>query len=184
MAEQNTIDWAEISAKLPYEKTAEAKALRDQLWRGIDANGNGYLSLAEVDRGVRDVLGLGGEGSLFDAKPAIMRAFQAAKNAVKTGTARGDDYVERPEFRLLLLYLRRYFELYQAFARVDAGGDNRIDRDEFTRARPLVERWVGPFDDYDAEFDKIDANGGGQILFDEFAEWAIAKSLALEEDED
>ena len=80
MTEQKTIDWAQVNSKLPYEKTSEAKAQRDQLWQGIDANGNGYLSLAEVDRGVRDVLGL--EDSLFDAKPAIMRAFQAAKNAV------------------------------------------------------------------------------------------------------
>ena len=182
MAEQKTIDWAQVNSKLPYEKTSEAKAQRDQLWQGIDANGNGYLSLAEVDRGVRDVLGL--EDSLFDAKPAIMRAFQAAKNAVKTKSPHGDDYVERPEFRLLLLYLRRYFELYEAFARVDTGDDNRVDRAEFARARPLIEKWVGPIDDYDAEFDKIDANGGGQILFDEFAEWAIAKSLALEDDDD
>ncbi len=35
-------------------------------------NGNGYLSLAEVDKGLRDVLNC---EELFDAKPAIMRAF-------------------------------------------------------------------------------------------------------------
>lgn len=183
MAEQQTIDWAAISSKLPYEKTAPAKAQRDDLWKGIDVNANGYLSLAEVDKGVRDVLGLG--DSVFDAKPAVMRAFQAAKNAAKTKSPRGDDYIERPEFRLLLLYLREYFELYQAFARIDAGDDNRVDFGEFVRARPLVEKWVGgPVEDYEAEFARVDKNGGGQILFSEFAEWAIAKSLDLEEDDD
>ena len=35
-------------------------------------NGNGFLSLAEVDKGVRDALK---SDTLFDAKPAIMRAF-------------------------------------------------------------------------------------------------------------
>ncbi len=181
MAEQQAIDWALISSKLPYEKTPSAKAQRDGLWDGIDANANGYLSLAEVDKGVRDILGL---DSVFDAKPAIMRAFQAAKNAVKTKSPRGDDYIERPEFRLLLLYLREYFELYQAFARIDAGDDNRVDFQEFVKARPLIEKWVGgPIDDYEAEFAKIDKNGGGQILFSEFAEWAIAKSLDLEDDD-
>tara|TARA_B110000285_G_C14641266_1_gene387714 strand:- start:276 stop:422 length:147 start_codon:yes stop_codon:yes gene_type:complete len=43
----------------------------------MDVNGNGYLSLAEVDKGMRDVLV---SDQLFDAKPAIMRAFQYAKD--------------------------------------------------------------------------------------------------------
>ena len=38
----------------------------------MDVNGNGYLSLAEVDKGLRDVLAL---DEVFDCKPAIMRAF-------------------------------------------------------------------------------------------------------------
>ena len=39
-------------------------------------NGNGYLSLAEVDKGLRDVVKI---PTIFDVKPVIMRAFQAAK---------------------------------------------------------------------------------------------------------
>ena len=34
----------------------------------------------------------------------------------------------------------------------------------------------------DAEFDCIDTNGGGQILFNEFIDWALAKDLDIEED--
>ena len=34
--------------------------------------------------------------------------------------------------------------------------------------------------DIDREFRKIDRNGGGFILFDEFCEWAIKKNLAIE----
>ena len=53
-------------------------------------NGNGFLSFAEIDKGMRDVLEC---DSLFDAKPAIMRAFQSAKNAVqsKGNDTTGDD---------------------------------------------------------------------------------------------
>ena len=40
-------------------------------------NGNGLLSLAEVDRGVVDVLDL---EEVWEAKPAIIRAFNYAKN--------------------------------------------------------------------------------------------------------
>ena len=42
-------------------------------------NNNGLLSLAEVDKGMRDVVKL---PALFKLKPVLMRAFQAAKNCV------------------------------------------------------------------------------------------------------
>ena len=41
-----------------------------------------YLSLAEVDRGIRDVLGL---DEVFDAKRAIFEAFRFAKNSSPVG---------------------------------------------------------------------------------------------------
>jgi len=75
------VDWPALSAKLPTGKSAEAKAKRQKLFSAIDGNGNGYLSLAEVDNGVRDVLKC---HEIFEAKPAINRAFHAAKNAVPT----------------------------------------------------------------------------------------------------
>ena len=41
-------------------------------------------------------------------------------------------------------------------------------------------QWVGPVEDMEAEFDKIDKNGGGQILFSEFVDWALEKDLDIE----
>ena len=38
----------------------------------IDVNNNGYISLAEIDKGLKDVLNC---ESLFDCKPCIIRAF-------------------------------------------------------------------------------------------------------------
>ena len=43
-------------------------------------------------------------------------------------------------------------------------------------------QWVGPIDDLEAEFAKIDKNGGGQILFGEFVDWALEKDLDVEDD--
>lgn len=43
---------------------------------------------------------------------------------------------------------------------------------------------MGPIGDLEGEFEKIDANGGGFILFDEFCKWAIGKNLDLEDDDD
>ena len=48
----------------------------------------------------------------------------------------------------------------------------------------LYLQWVGPIEDLDAEFDAIDTNSGGQILFTEFVDWALAKNLDIEDDDD
>ena len=181
MVEMQNIDWESIREKLPYGRDPESLARRNKIWSSVDVNGNGYVSLAEVDKGLRDVLQL---DAIFNCKKAIMRAFQASKNSVKTKSQHGADYIERAEFRLLLQYLRQYFEYYQAFARIDTGDDNRIDLQEFLKAQPMIQNWVGQIANPEAEFQKIDANGGGQVLFDEFCEWAIRKNLDLEDDDD
>ena len=46
-----------------------------------------------------------------------------------------------------------------------------------------MEKWGVKIDDPEKEFQKIDANGGGSISFEEFSEYAIRKSLDLEEDD-
>ena len=51
---------------------------------------------------------------------------QAAKNAVNTKSKLGEDFVEKSEFRALLIYLRRYFELHIMFAKIDKGADHRV----------------------------------------------------------
>ena len=42
------INWADIREKLPFERTAEQKAKRNDMFNQFDPNGNGILSLAEV----------------------------------------------------------------------------------------------------------------------------------------
>ena len=67
------MNWAEISKALPTSKTdPDEKKQRAALWTIFDMNGNGYISLAEADKGIRDGLY---NKELFEAKPAIMRAF-------------------------------------------------------------------------------------------------------------
>ncbi|XP_075247984.1 flagellar calcium-binding protein-like [Convolutriloba macropyga] len=171
------IDWDDIRAKLPTEKTDEEKARRKKMFAEID-NGNGKVSLAEVDKGVRDVLKL---DEIFDSKPAIMKAYQIAK---EIGASGNDAYIEFNEFRMFLVNLRKYFEYYVAFRRVDTSSDKRIELIEFTNAIGQLEDWVGKIDDPESEFKSIDKNGGGYILFDEFCDWAMKKDLDLDDDDD
>ena len=69
-------DWDSFLKKLPIEKTEKDRAARKKIWNAIDMNGNGFVSLAEFDRGVRDVLGL---PQIFSQKKVLFRAFEAAK---------------------------------------------------------------------------------------------------------
>jgi len=70
------------------------------------------------------------------------------------------------------------------FDRVDTDDDNRIDYGEFKRAVPIMNKWGVKIVDPKKTFAKIDSNGGGKILFTEFCDWAIAKSLDLDDDID
>lgn len=177
------VDWTTINSRLPHEKGEEGRKRRKLMWESIDVNGNGYVSLAEITKGVRDVIAV---GDLMDAVPAINRAFHHARKISKVANKHGEDYLEFSEFRTFLLLLRQYFEYYQAFDRIDTGDDRRISLEEFTAPsmKQTIEKWVGPIGDMAAEFARIDQNGGGQILFSEFVDWALAKNLDLEDDID
>ena len=172
------IDWDAINKKLPTGPDSESKKRRKELFSSFD-NGNGILSFSEVEKGIQIVLKL---EEFINAKPAIMRAFQIAKNSEvsKRSDGKGDDYIELKEFRFFLLSLRQYFEYYVAFKQTDTDNDHRISEEEFKAAQPKFEKWVGPIEDVGGEFKKIDKNGGGWVLFDEFCDWAISKNLAIE----
>jgi Ca2+-binding EF-hand superfamily protein len=144
-------------------------------------NGNGYLSLAEVDRGLLEVVRI---PQLFNVKPVIIKAFQASKNKVKSTNQHGKDYVSQAEFRYLLSYLRQYYEYWVAFERVDKDHDKRVTLTEFKAAVPIMNRWNIKISNPEATFKQIDTNNGGYILFDEFSRWAIKQNLDLDDDDD
>ena len=174
-------DWEGFLQRLPIKKTAEDRAKRRQLWNSIDMNKNGYVSLAEFDRGVRDVLNL---PQIFSLKKVLIRAYNASKNKIKSKSKYSNDYVEWLEFRILLVYLRQYFEYYIMFCRIDTSDDFKVDINEFTKAVPTLAKWGVKITDPKAEFKKIDTNNSGSIMFDEFCEYAIKKNLDLEDDDD
>ena len=115
--------WETLREKLPYKTDEQDTARRKKIWEGFDVNGNGYLSLAEVDKGFIDVLNL---PKLFKLKPVLIRAFNAAKSKLKSKNQYGDDYVSRAEFRYLLMYVRQYYEYWVAFDEIDTDDDRRI----------------------------------------------------------
>jgi len=167
-------NWKKIQAALVVDRTEESKAKRADIFKRFDVNGNGYLSLAEVDKGLRDILNL---DDIFDAKPVIIRAFNAAKGlGTKEGVeSKGNDYVTQPEFRMLLVYLSEYMKIWEIFATADDSDDRRLNKQEFAKTFDALKRWA-PDHTLDQCWTEINTSGS-LILFTEFAEWAINKQL-------
>jgi hypothetical protein len=138
-----------------------------------DALPHVWLSCPQVETGLRVLLDAklrkdrSGRSVADTLSPAIARAFHAAKDAKKGRGGLEDDEVNRSEFRLLLVALKRYSELLTLFDAIDLSDDRRIDMSEFKKSLPLLRQWGVVVHDSAAEFARIDANGGGLVLFDE-----------------
>eukprot|EP00930_Biecheleria_cincta_P087730 TRINITY_DN76969_c0_g1_i1.p1 TRINITY_DN76969_c0_g1~~TRINITY_DN76969_c0_g1_i1.p1 ORF type:complete len:526 (-),score=127.80 TRINITY_DN76969_c0_g1_i1:257-1834(-) len=187
-----------MQGKLKFRKTPEEDEARAELFRQADVNNNGMISLAELDKALPELFGC---VALFNAKPAIIRAFLAATN--RPPDARSDeaayqehkaDYIYPGEqFRVLIQYLHDYFEMYLMFQDLaDVDADRRIDCKEWAefitsgkaekigiKVTPeILEDMCGetPMPGYSL-FNEIDVDQGGCILFKEFSDYAIRKGL-------
>ena len=70
------------------------------------------------------------------------------------------------------------------FDDIDTNDDRRISITEFKAGVPKMKEYGVNIGDPQAEFNKIDVNGGGMILFDEFCAYAIRKNLELNDDDE
>lgn len=139
------------------------------LWKEIDFNGNDKVSLAEIDKLIVT------KYPVLNNKPAMMRAYK--KTTLKDGD--GDAWVEKKEFRALLHNILYFTKVWDVFDDIDTGDDRRMNLAEFCRgvARLKVQLKCS---DLKMTFAKIDANGGGQVLFDEFCTWVSAQKDVVE----
>jgi Ca2+-binding EF-hand superfamily protein len=175
------IDLDKLRGKLPTANSEQHVARRAEIFRSFDFNSNGALSMSELETGLRTLLDAKQRKdrsgrSIADAlSPAIARAFHAAKDAKKGRGGLEDDEVNRSEFRLFLVALKRYSELLALFDVIDLSDDRRIEFAEFKAALPILRQWGVAVPDPVAEFTRMDANGGGMVLFDEFSGWALSR---------
>eukprot|EP01052_Picozoa_sp_SAG31_P025159 SAG31_NODE_2191_length_6228_cov_2.962806_3_plen_780_part_00 len=181
---------------------ADSKAARKRMWSAWDSNGNGMLSLAEVDRAVKETLeashGSDGEQLWERYRPSYIRAFTDASDAVpdkkiQSGTnLTGDDVVTKREFRVLQSYLRLYATMYEVFAMVDGEGagvtsmdDRKIVRKEWEDMLGMVvaagNSWA-PFAALQGatagDFGVVNSGGHGAIMLSEFCAWVVSAEKA------
>lgn len=169
--------------KIPIGVSPEDRAERLRIYAQFDMNGNGYLSLAEIDKGIRDVLDL---PELFELKPVIIRAYEASKNKIKSKHSYGDDYVSKAEFRYLLIYLRQYYHLWIEFEQLDIDGERRISEKEFVNGRGKLASWGIKVADPVATFQNLLSTykENAHITFTDFCDWACKEHLRQHPDSD
>ena len=174
-------NWDELINKIPVQKNQVDRKKRLALWKQINEYGNGYVSFKRLNIQLEKYLKL---PNVVKNKGPVKLAFNAACaiNSTK-GRELDDSLLEYLEFRSFLVYLRQYFEYWVMFEKVDKSGDHKISLDEFKKALSTMEKWGVKIDDPEKEFKNIDKNGEGAISFEEFCEYAIKKSLDLEEDD-
>ena len=153
-----------------------SKEDRKSLFDGMDVNGNGALSLAEIDKAIEDgtipaALMAGDTPSDYNHKPAIMRAYRAADTS-------GDGFIQRKEFSKLLAYIVYFNNLWDTFDAMDGNHDHRLSQEEFAAGCERVGLALSPTELRD-EFQRCDADGGGFVLFHEFCSWCAEQSLRL-----
>jgi Ca2+-binding EF-hand superfamily protein len=186
-----------MQGKLKYRKTPEEEEERTTLFNLIDVNGNGFVSLAEIDKALPELMGC---VALFNAKPAIIRAFMAAvnkplpKNDDQAFKKHSKDYIYAGEqFRVLIQYLHEFFQMYLIFQDIiDTDEDRRIDCQEWANfitsgnaervgievTPQMLEDKCGetPMAGYSV-FNEIDTDQAGCILFKEFSDFCIRKGI-------
>jgi len=164
-----------LASQLPCGLDEAADSQRRALFVSFDPNGNAILSLAEVDDGLKKLL----PSPL--PREVVARAFHAAKAISAPVATFSNDYIDEKEFHYFVQYLHHYLQLWSWFCEVDTSCDQRVSIEEFRAALPqLNERLPGDIRDAAAAFNEVDADGGGMVLFDEFAHWVLCRGLALQ----
>jgi len=90
------------------------------------------------------------------------------------------NYLRREEFRLFLMYVGDYMELYFYFEQIDTSGDKKVTLKEFTAAIPLLEGWGLVIGGSPSElFALLDVSGNNTLTFKEFSDWACKEHLVI-----
>ncbi|CAK0796572.1 unnamed protein product [Prorocentrum cordatum] len=133
------------------------KEARAHAFTACDPNGNGYVSLAEVDGWIQKVLITYFAQGECDGDPkeegvriwkcfraSYIRAHTDAKDVADGKTSHSDDYVTAKEFRVLCVYLILYAAMYDAFCLIDGGGGTVEDKTDDDR-RMTAEEWAAGY---------------------------------------
>jgi Ca2+-binding EF-hand superfamily protein len=134
-----------------------------KLWDRIDYNGDGFVSLAEIDKMCAN------EWPLMNHRPALEAAYQAAVE--KTA---GDGKIEMKEFKVLLCHMLYFNKIMWLYNQIDNDRDQKIGLREF---KQLLLMSGNSIDSTEADrmFRELDKDGSGFLDFQEFVLFFTSK---------
>jgi len=133
-----------------------------RLFRLMDDNASGKVSLAEVDKAVMVLY------PDFHHAPALAAAY-------KSCDASGDGRIEKKEFLFFFHYLVYYNNLWSLFSTIDEDGDRRLTRDEFVNAAKVIDLKKDP----NEIFAKIDTDKSGMVLFEDVCNYLATNRSSI-----
>lgn len=185
------LTWDDSRFRLPTERDKESYELRISLFKTLDEDGAGSLSLDELKGYLPKMVEVPG---CENPKEMLSEAVDFANTALvemTMGRRRQGDDITQKEFRLFLVYLQRYCDIYEFYLSLDVsdgddGGDGELTLEEFTAALPKLKEagWTNAklFEDPVKTFQTIDEDGSGLIGFAEFANFCVRQGLDNEMD--
>ena len=174
--------WTTVNENIPLADTPEGKLERIKVFKDIDVNNNGTLSINEIFIVLKDKLAIDHP----HLKSSVFKAFDAVRILRKKSSKLndGDHFITFAEFKRFLTYMKQYFEYYQMFDIIDSDNSKKIDVYEFEAALPFLKHWGLDVQNVQETFENIDDNTSGVITFDEFCYWAIKNSLHIPDEDE
>ena len=141
----------------------------EALFKRIDTDRSGMLSLAEVSEALHDFYP--------DIEQAVIsRAFSAADRA-----SGGEGKLDHNEFRKLFEYLIFFNNVFHLFETIDSSGDGMLSLAEFKTGAHLILADQVTDKEVESEFRKMDEEDEeqGEVQFDDFCNWVAFKVMGL-----
>lgn len=175
-------DWKTLMNKMPVECTEAAAKKRKKIWDEMNAFNNGSVSMKKMTADMEKYLGLPAN---VTKKGCLEKAYNNAKDKVKTKNAGEDMFIQFAEFRIFLCYLKQYFEYWVMFENLGAKGDTMtLTLKQLKESQHILESYGVKVDNIDSEFKAMDKDKSGKASFEEFVDYAIKKELDTESSED
>eukprot|EP00090_Calanus_glacialis_P011768 TRINITY_DN20162_c0_g1_i4.p1 TRINITY_DN20162_c0_g1~~TRINITY_DN20162_c0_g1_i4.p1 ORF type:complete len:189 (-),score=61.02 TRINITY_DN20162_c0_g1_i4:146-712(-) len=182
--EADSVNWDTIMELLPVGEGDDYEERVKEMFELFNVNDQKGLTVFEIENGVVDMTQT---GDMFDSEKAINDSFSHASRLKWEKEKSMMDKLDYTQFKLFLRILRMTYNFYEAFNYVDSDGEHIITRDTFCEdaTKKVLERWLGPREDWAEEFDSIDMTnkkGDGNVLFREFFDWALNKNIDFQGD--
>lgn len=162
------VEYQRQTSAVPPEMIMPTKRERAVAFRRHDDGSKGSLTLAEVDRAVKDIWP---EHDFGHKQQIILSAYYAADEV-------GDGWISRKRFKALLEHLIFFQAEWQHFEAIDVDEHNQITIDGFKTAAQGLHMGLSE-DDEIYIFDQLDEEGYGFVDFDTFCSWAARRDLEV-----